>query len=102
MKLPPNSASRLPGPSGNQLEKVHGKSEERYNHPAALVEQGNEQTGEFQLQHVLKCGFIHIVSIGLFHPEVYHDWYNRGDLPVIILMHLNISGMWYANRKCVS
>jgi hypothetical protein len=30
MKLPPNSASRLPGPSGNQLEKVHGKSEERY------------------------------------------------------------------------
>jgi hypothetical protein len=30
MKLPLNSASRLPGPSGNQLEKVHGKSEERY------------------------------------------------------------------------
>ena len=31
MKLPLNSPSRLPGPSGSQLEKVHGKSEERYN-----------------------------------------------------------------------
>src|ERR1039458_7702433 len=30
MKLPLNSPSRLPGPSGSQLEKVHGKSEERY------------------------------------------------------------------------
>ena len=30
MKQPLNSAPRLPGPSGNQLEKVHGKSEERY------------------------------------------------------------------------
>ena len=30
MKLLLNSASRLPGPSGNQSEKVHGQSEERY------------------------------------------------------------------------
>jgi hypothetical protein len=30
MKLPPNSASRLPGSSANQSEQVHGKSEERY------------------------------------------------------------------------
>jgi hypothetical protein len=30
MKFPLNSASRLPGPSENQLEKVHGKSEKRY------------------------------------------------------------------------
>ena len=30
MKLPLNSASRLLGPTGNQLEKAHGKSEERY------------------------------------------------------------------------
>ena len=35
MKLPLNSASCLPGPSGNQLEKVHGKSEERYSKRAS-------------------------------------------------------------------
>ena len=30
MRLPLNSASRLPGPSGNQSEKVHVRSVERY------------------------------------------------------------------------
>jgi hypothetical protein len=46
MKLPPNSASRLPGPSGNQLEKVHGKSEERYT-PGELAPSTARQSAWF-------------------------------------------------------
>lgn len=39
----------------------------------------------------VKCGVIHIDSIGLVQPELYLDQYHHGDLPIIVLMRLNIS-----------
>ena len=43
MKLLLNSASRLPGPSGNQSEKVHGQSEERYKIAESTKRSGLEE-----------------------------------------------------------
>jgi hypothetical protein len=92
MKLPPNSASRLPGPSGNQLEKVHGKSEERYTFakPSLILRHLRNHTPSSSEDRV-KCS--------LFHLAAYTYEVNQAGLSAQLFPGSIITGLRMADNK---